>query len=57
MTHNNMDGLNERKNYLIILLCILAIIPMVAMGIYCRPLADDYGACLQTRPVLENGGG
>jgi hypothetical protein len=52
-----MDGLNERKNYLIILLCILAIIPMVAMGIYCRPLADDYGACLQTRPVLENGGG
>lgn len=53
---NERQGSSSWKNYLVIALCGLTIIPMLVMGLYCRPLADDYGACLQTRPALENGG-
>jgi len=49
----------ENKPLLVIVffLCLLIILPLLIVGIYNRPSADDYGYAIQTHQAVQSGGG
>ncbi len=54
-----MDKLNFRKNkyyFLIIAVCIFLLMPLIMVGSYDRPSADDFGYSLLTHEAVQNGG-
>lgn len=54
-----MDKLDFRKNknyFLIIAVCIFLLLPLIMVGIYDRPSADDFGYSLLTHEAVQNGG-
>lgn len=47
----------KNKNYiLIIIVCLLLLIPILSVGSYGRPVADDYDYGILTHEVIQNGG-
>ena len=54
-----MDKLNFRENkyyFLIIAVCIFLLLPLIMVGTYDRPSADDFGYSLLTHDAVQNGG-
>lgn len=54
-----MDKLNFEKNkyyFLIIAVCIFLLLPLIMVGSYDRPSADDFGYSLLTHEAVQNGG-
>lgn len=56
----NKETLTQKENsaalITIIILCLLIILPLLVIGIYNRPSADDYGYAAETHKVVQNGG-
>lgn len=44
-------------NAVVLIVCLIALIPMLVIGIYDRPGADDYGYSLMTLAALRDSGG
>ena len=47
---------SQKYDLLIILLCIGILLPIIAVGFFNRPAADDYDYALLTYAALQNGG-
>lgn len=53
----NKNIILRNKNYLIIIIaCLLLLAPILFVGSYDRPFADDYDYSILTHEVVENGG-
>ena len=44
-------------NVIVIVVCLIALVPLIVIGIYNRPGADDYGYSLMTLAALQDSGG
>ena len=56
MKKNIKNTLKLNKNYIVIIFCLAIILPIIILGFYNSPSADDYDYAILTHNAIKNGG-